>query len=271
MAIVMAISDLHCGHRAGLTPPSWQYVEDQEDVERQRWARMQRETWADYLSMIEPYRGMVDYLIVNGDCVDGKGERSGGTELITTDRDEQAMMAARAIKEIGARVIVMTFGTPYHVGATEDFERVAARQVGAVKIENEAKYRIEGKLFHCKHFLSSSVVPYGRLTSINRDKLWGMIWSEMYGKEKADITIRSHVHYYGYSDDTPFGIGLITPALQGPGTKFGGRICSGWVDFGISVLEVNQGEKIKCTVDKRPLSAQSQEPLDLTALLGAQA
>ena len=266
MTQVLVMSDPHCGHRAGLTPPAYWWVEDPEDDARYKWALMMRETWTDFLSMIEPYRGC-DVLIINGDAVDGKGEKSGGTELITSDPDEQAIMAARCVKEINPKVVLMTYGTPYHTGMIMDYEKIVAREVGAAKIESEAKYRIEGKLLNVKHFISSSVIPHGRFTALERDKLWAAIWAEMYGNEKPDITIRSHVHYYAQNDSTPFGLGIITPALEGPGTKHGGRRCMGWVDFGIVGLELEYGEKIKWQVDRRRLSSISQEPLDVMALL----
>lgn len=263
---VVVISDLHCGSRAGLTPPAYWWVEDPEDASRYKWALMMRETWHDYCDMIAPYRGC-DVLIINGDCVEGKGERSGGTELITSNRDEQAIIAARCIKEIAPRIILMTYGTPYHTGCTEDFEDIVAREVKAEKIESEGKYRIAGKLINAKHFVSNTVVPYGRFTALDRDKLWASIWADMYGNEKPDITIRSHVHVYGQDDTTTLGLGFITPALQGPGTKFGGRQCMAWVDFGIIALELMEGEPVRWNVDRRKLSAISQEPLDVTKLL----
>jgi hypothetical protein len=224
---------------------------------------MQQELWMDYLDMLNLYKP-IEILIVNGDCIDGKGERSGGTEQITADRDEQAEMASRCIQETGANTIVMTYGTPYHVGTQEDWEDRVAERVEAYKIENEGKYDIEGKIFNCKHYISSSNIPHGRQTALSRDKLWTWIWSEMYGQPKADVIIRSHVHYYAQNDDTALGFGLITPALQGPSTKWGARFCQGWVDFGITIFDVTRGEHIQCQVERRPVSVSSQEPLKLT-------
>lgn len=266
MTRVLVISDLHCGHRAALTPPAWWYAEDPEEPDRSKWARMQRETWAYYLEMLQAH-APYDVLIVNGDMVEGKGERSGSTELITASIEEQAHMAARCIESVHAPVILMTYGTPYHVGNAEDYENEVFKEVHADAIESEGKWKIEDKVFDVKHFVSASTVPYGRSTAINRDKVWASIWSELYGKERPSVTIRSHVHYYDLSDNTMFGTGLITPALEGPGTKHGGRKCMGWVDFGVLILDVEKGEQIQCTAERRLLSRQSQDPLDVMMLL----
>lgn len=259
---VCVIADMHCGHRAGLTPPGWQWSVN-ADPSVAKWAVMQQDMWIDYLDMLKLWKP-IEILIINGDCIDGEGTRSGGTELITSDREKQANMAAECINEVGANTIVMTYGTPYHVGAAEDWENIVAANVDAYKIENEGRYDIEGKVFNCRHFISSSIIPHGRQTALNRDKLWGWIWSEMYGQPKADVTIRSHVHYFAQSNDTALGFGIITPALQGPSTKWGARFCQGWVDFGLVVFDVEKGEDIQCHVERRLVSVTSQEPLKLT-------
>lgn len=260
---VCVIADMHCGHRAGLTPPSWQWPIHEDNPARAKWAVMQQELWMDYLDMLNLYKP-IEILIVNGDCSEGKGERSGGTELITADRDEQAEMATRCIQEVGANTIVMTYGTPAHVGYDQDWENLVAERVEAYKIENEGRYDIEGKIFNCRHFISSSNIPHGRQAALSRDKLWSWIWSEMYGQPKADVVIRSHVHYFAQSNDTVLGFGIITPALQGPSTKYGARFCQGWVDFGLVIFDVERGEDIQCHVERRLVSVMSQEPLKLT-------
>lgn len=262
MKKLMIISDLHCGHRVGLTPPAWQYVLDPDEPTRYKWAVYQRECWAAFLEMVER-AGPVDVLLCNGDMVDGKGTRSGGTELITGDMSEQAHMAAVCIKQIQAREISMTYGTPYHVGMSEDFEKEVATELGISEPQAQDLFRLEGNLFNAKHFVSSSIIPHGRHTAVSRDKLWGAIWADGYGKEKADVTIRSHVHYAAMNYDTPLGFGIITPSLQGLGSRFGSRICSGWVDFGITVVCCDGKGVVYPAFDTTPINAEKLEPREM--------
>jgi hypothetical protein len=115
MKKVVLISDLHCGHRAGLTPPSKQYRIGTGDTERDNFALLQSGIWDFMIGEIKEL-GKVDVLICNGDAIDGKGERSGGTELLEADRTKQADMAAECLSMFKAKKIFMTYGTPYHVG-----------------------------------------------------------------------------------------------------------------------------------------------------------
>jgi len=43
---VVVLADLHCGHRAGLTPPEWHW--HTENSFQSKWAAQQIETWNYY-------------------------------------------------------------------------------------------------------------------------------------------------------------------------------------------------------------------------------
>lgn len=88
MTRLVIISDLHCGHRAGLTPPGWQTPLEAPD-RLAAYARQQRVMWSWYAATIAALQP-IDVLVANGDAIDGRGSRSGGTELITTDLSAQA-------------------------------------------------------------------------------------------------------------------------------------------------------------------------------------
>jgi hypothetical protein len=106
----------------------------------------------------------IDILFVNGDEVDGKGKRSGGTELISTDRSVQAEMAAFCIQYIGAPKVVMTYGIPYHVGASEDWEDIVAEKVSAVKISSQEWPQVNGVTFDLRHKVGNTTIPYTKGT-----------------------------------------------------------------------------------------------------------
>jgi len=173
---------------------------------------------------------------------DGKGERSGSTEQITTDRGEQVEMAAICIQRMRAKKNLITYGTPYHGGVNEDWED----QLLLHDIENPAVGgwlwpEINGVTFDVRHHSGGSTIPHGRATAILREELWNLIWSDREEQPKADIFIRSHCHFFMMVDDGRC-MAFRTPALQAAFTKYGRR-CSGTVDFGLLVLDItDKGE-----------------------------
>lgn len=238
---ILVLSDLHCGHVAGLTPPAWQLPLDPEAGVRHALALAQREAWEWYRAAIaglQPFHA-VFFL---GDAIDGRGEKSGGCELLTTDREEQCRMAARVLKEPGCGNGAMVYGTGYHVGDKEQWENLVARElkwpVGAHDWP-----RINGVTFDLKHHLGSSQIPYGRHTAVSRDRLQNILWDRDGAQPSSDIIIRGHTHYYQFAggcDGNPprRWAALTCPALQLPKTRFGDLRCSATVHFGIVTFDV---------------------------------
>ena len=99
----VVISDLHCGHRVGITPEQYQHGKKFIDAQKEMWG-----IYKETIKKLQP----IDLLGVNGDAIDGHGKRSGGSELIITDIDEQCDMAIEVIKEANPKDIICTFGTP---------------------------------------------------------------------------------------------------------------------------------------------------------------
>ena len=240
---VLVISDTHCGARTGLTPPAWQYSADSEG-QRAKWRAIQGGCWDWYVNTLKSI-GPVDAIFANGDLIDGRAERSGGSELLTTDREEQCAIAAFCIRQAQTMVrgknktsVVMTYGTPYHGGILEDWERFVADEVGAEKIGGHEYPEVNGLVFDMKHKVGSSTIPHGRHTAVARERLWGQLWGERGDAPKGQVIIRSHVHYYDFCGG-PGWLALTTPALQSFGSKYGARQCSGLVDFGMLTFDVD--------------------------------
>jgi hypothetical protein len=235
---LVVISDLHCGAVTGLTPPDWQYRHIKNDkTKRNKFSTLQKQCWDFYYTTILQLKP-IDILVVNGDCIDGRGEKSGGTELIETDRERQCEMAIECIKVASAGSIVITYGTGYHTGQYEDWETQIAKDVKAIKVGSHEWLDINGVVFDFKHHVGGSSVPHTRYTAIARDSLWGMIWAERQEQPKADVIIRSHNHYFAYAGNDDF-LGIITPALQSMGSKYGSRRCSGIVDYGLISFDID--------------------------------
>jgi len=234
-------SDPHCGHIVGLTPPGWQLDPKHPTPHLRRIAKYQRAYWEFYCNAIRKH-GPFDVAVWNGDCIDGKGTRGGSCEAVTADRNEQVDIAKKAIgRSLSAKTtLLMTYGTPYHTGAEgEDFEYNIAEFFGA-KIGGHEYLECEGVTFDFKHKVGSSGVPHGRHTAIAREHLWAQLWAEHSGFPNADVLVRSHVHYYDYAGGRGW-LAMTTPALQGLGSNYGTRQCSGTVDFGFVVFTVNKG------------------------------
>lgn len=235
MSRVFAGGDLHCGHFAGLTPPGYQYS---LTGPRKQLGRQQRECWKFFEQQVEALKPF-DVAIWNGDLIDGDGHRSNGTELITSDRLEQAAIARFAIELVGAETNVFTYGTPYHTGQAEDWEAVLVEDLPNAEIRGHAFVDVHGQMFDAKHKIGSSSVPHGRHTAAARERLWNILWSEAGGAPKSNIILRSHVHYHNFCGG-PGWLAMTLPALQGFGSKYGERQCSGVVDFGFVHFDVTK-------------------------------
>jgi hypothetical protein len=235
---IAVIADLHCGHKAGLTPPDWQYKEGASSDDMAKFGPIQRKVW-DWFSAKAESLAPVKTLIVNGDAIDGKGEGTGGTELLTSDRREQIEMAKQAIELFRAERIYLIRGTPYHVGKEEDWESELAKDVHAAKIGNHEWLERDGVVIDFKHRVSSSIIPHGRATAPARAALWNTMWAERGLQPKANILVRSHVHYHTFVGNADRLV-LTTPCLQW-WSKFGSLLCEGVIDVGFLSFSV-EGE-----------------------------
>lgn len=240
MKKILVLSDLHCGHHAGLTHPGYLPEDPEAHIAPLKASALQY--WKFYEDGIRAHDAF-DVVFVNGDLIDGRGEKSGGVELWTSDRGDQVDWAIRALRRVPVHKKtrwVITRGTPYHTGNFENWEDQVADAFGA-KIGEHEWVDIEGVVFDLKHHPSgSSSIPHGRHAAIARDRLWNILWNEREMQPRADVFIRSHVHYHNFSGG-PDWLALTTPALQGFGSRFGARRCSGIVDFGFLTFTVNRG------------------------------
>lgn len=232
--MLLAMGDTHCGHYSGLTPPSF-WVDEKRNP---RWRALQKEGWNWFEKKARSFPS-VDVLLFNADALDGKGVRSGGIELVTADRDEQTDMAAFAISLLRPRRVIMTRGTPYHVGDSDDWEDVLADKLRAripklksLNIEDHAFLTYGGVTFDMRHHVGTSGSPVGRATAMSREMAWAAILAELDGYPSAQILLRSHAHYF-LSVDNGRQLGIILPALQAPSGRYGDRMCSGNTTYGL--------------------------------------
>ena len=237
---VMAISDGHGGHVAGLTPPDFQNYH----AGMGKFQEQQEEMWEWYRLICA--RLKPDTVFYTGDMVDGKGEASGGSELISSDWEVQVDIACQVIRETGAKKLVAVNGTPYHTGKKDDYENLVIKELGHsmhCKISGHEFPRIHQIQFDLKHKVGGSTIPHGRSTAIMKSKLWNSVWAERKQQPNSDVLIRGHVHYYDYVGNSQW-LGIVMPALCGWGSKFGVRQCEGLVDFGLVWFDVYDGDTL---------------------------
>ena len=242
---LLIIADLHCGHRVGLTPPKYMSA-----IPGEKFYRIQNECWEKYTEWIDAINKdhVPDLLIVNGDATEGKGNRSGGNELLTTDRIKQARMAAECIDYCKAKEIRLVRGTPYHTGVDEDFENVIVSELGIPNknIEDYAWLDINGVIFSIRHFVNSSSIPHGRFTALARNKLWNIIWNNEHELQPdANFIVRSHVHYCVFCGEGTKWQAITTPALQAAATKYGALRCEGMVHFGLLYYDIYSDGRVE--------------------------
>ena len=230
----IVLGDLHCGHAGGLTPPGWQMKEERSPY----FAAIESEMWRKYRALVRKYtKGFKGKLIVvcNGDAIDGNHNIG---ECITTDRSEQVDMAVKCLQPWNASQYIFTYGTPFHTGKEEDWERELAN-----KFEGDiAPFQyvdVDGLTFFFRHKIGRSGVPYGRNTAVAKVKVWNELMAANAEVPRADILCFSHVHYHSYCGGADW-MGMTLPALQTV-SSYGGRECDGPVDWGITCFDVNKG------------------------------
>lgn len=233
---MVVMSDRHSGSISGLTPPSWDSLGTMGPEYLHEYHRMRRAVW-DWFEQTVGGLGRVDVVIDNGDLIDGKGGRSGGTEIMWPDRQDQVEMATFTLKTLFPFATkFLSFGTPYHTGEEEDWERQVAANLGC-QIGSEDTINIHGLLVNFKHQTSRSIIPHGRFTAPARDRLWNVLWAERGEYPKADVLVRSHVHYHNFCGELGW-LAVTTPTLQGYGSKYGARRMTGVVDVGFLVFDI---------------------------------
>ena len=254
---VVIIGDLHSGHRAGLTPR--QYFPSTKSKNHDK---IRKETWMHYTQIMDDLKP-IDILVVNGDSIDGKGSRSAGTELVTTDIKEQCDIACDCIKYAEAKKIIIIRGTPYHGSPDgQDAEDHIAEKVNAVAIGDHEWIDVNGVVFDIKHKIGNTNT-HNKGTPIAKEQLANLLWHERQKSQpKADIIIRSHVHNFYYIGNTQF-LGITTPALQAAQTKFGARQCIMPVDWGVLCFDIKDTGEYAWKWLVTPLSTVKAKALKL--------
>jgi len=234
---ILAIGDTHCGSMVGLTPPNWIISKERNTSVY----KLQKEMWDNYLNILHCF-GKVDAVIINGDIIDGKGFKSGGTEQITTDMLEQTDMAIEAFNQINASKMYFTYGTAYHTASNsgEDFDKIVANNFKS-QIVDELNLDVDGFIINARHKVGGSSSPYNRAASVAKHRLWDSLYGIRENDVISNLYLRSHVHYFAFCGEINW-IAFCLPALQASATKFGARQCVGLTDWGMCLFVIEDGK-----------------------------
>jgi hypothetical protein len=248
---VIILSDLHCGHATGLTPPGQHKVYSEEIDDKimiDLWNRFEKK-----VNKYKPYNAA----ILNGDGIDG---RENGREVFLGDRNAQADLATICMQQTEADHYVVIKGTPYHVGKHEKFEERIADNLNADKFGGHEYVDINGRILDLKHKVGSSSVPYGIFTPIAKEALYAKLWADK-GWPDSDTIIRSHVHKYAFCGDFDFAA-FTTPGLQGT-SEFGVLNVSRTIDWGFLILDIKSKKEWTWTAVRLELPLIISEPIKL--------
>lgn len=241
MKRVLIFSDPHCGHQAGLTPPDSRFrvisnPETALESLQNRFVEVQTQVWQWFSKTVKALQP-IDILFDMGDNLDGRGEKSGSTELITADQNKQCAMGVRAIREIKAKKNYMVYGSPYHAtSGYSDWEDGIAKDIEAVEIASKLFIDVEGVIFDLRHKASKSSIPHGQGTLLAKQKLWNSMWAEVDMQPNADVVIRGHIHDYSFIGRQNW-LAMSAPGLEW-WTKFGDRICDGIINIGLVYFDI---------------------------------
>jgi len=226
------MGDTHTGHYAGLTPPEkWCEV-------RGEWAdigRQQRKMWKFYIDSLKDI-GNIDIAVLNGDGIAGKNYKAGGRQIYEMSMIEQSHICTRILKETKAKEYHVVFGTPYHVGESEDFESIIAKDLKG-KAHGHLMLKVRDTIFDIKHKLGGGAIPSTRAASLMREKQQNIMWAYNDGQPNANVIIRSHVHDFIFAGTDKFTCVLL-PCLEGFGDIHGVRACSGIIKIGLVWFDI---------------------------------
>jgi len=220
----LVVSDIHCGSIYGMLPPDFAtfsgVIIPQNAAQKYLW-----QCWMDFCKRASLWQP--EFVIVNGDVVDGDQHRNKGSELTLVSIDDQCRAAKRTLGLLKAQTPgakwYFTQGTPYHVGEWNVCEEHVAEDLGAERYLSLGTgdycrevlwLNVDGVIIEAAHHIAVSVGFY-RLTALDREGQWSAISAkdETKGVPKSDLLIRSHVHYFGHAEHASKQI-VTTPCWQ---------------------------------------------------------
>jgi len=194
---LVVVSDLHCGCRVGLCPPSIRLDEGGTysfgAVQKHLW-KWWGEFWDDWVPKVtrgEPYA-----VLVNGDTTDGAHHRS--KTQISQNFADQENIAAEVLAPIVEKCqgrFYMVRGTEAHVGASAENEERLGRRIGAHESNNqftqyEYWFRVGEGLIHAAHHIGTTGRAAYETSALMAELMEMFVEASKWREEPPDVVIR---------------------------------------------------------------------------------
>jgi len=229
MRNIIVVSDLHCGCKFGLCPPSFKL--DEGNVNKSSiYQREVYKRWQEFWNIWVPeVTKNEDYIVVvNGDVIDGNHHNS--TTQITHNLKDQRNLAVEVLTPVigkkKCKKLYMIRGTEVHVGKSADDEESVAEALGAVANKDGQFARWELRLIfgskdqiiHFAHHVGTTSSASYESTAVYKEMV------EAYNEngrwedgQPPSILVRSHRHRQmeiRVANKFGYGIVLCTPGWQ---------------------------------------------------------
>jgi len=232
----LIISDLHCGSAIGLLPPEvplpqpmpgFVFNNKNGDPELEasmfcsslRQNRGQEYLWRCWQDMISQLPPTLDFIVVNGDMIQGPAKMNGEAyETITTRPSFQCLIAREALRPLRERtnMFYMIRGTEWHVGSYGENCQVLAESLQATQFPEGERLGemlfldIDGVILDIAHDISYFMVY--RNTALEREINFSRV-DQCLLEGAPDLIIRSHTHTYGTVQNR-WATAVTTPGWQ---------------------------------------------------------
>ena len=209
---ILVVSDLHCGSNVGLFLPD--FYDQDNDIQYQI-SDLQTFLFEKWCSMVTTV-GHVDYVIANGDLVDGPNKAEDGEGQLTTDIHTQAVVSTTLLNMIDTNHYYVSNGSKYHTGQTSG-DQIVCDMLEGTWLGDHEFITFDNIMAHIRHFEKYSSNPDSRCTAQRKEARI----MRAQGTE-VDIYLRSHTHHFNFSG-TNTDITINTPCWKGIDHFIGSR------------------------------------------------
>lgn len=218
----VCIADVHIGSKFSAWPENFvpKYGGEVKPSRKMLWCNDRLKDIEETLRRISE-RGSLEWVVFNGDIVDGVQKGWKAFEAVSTFPVDQVRAAEILLKPIASlfKKTYYVIGTEFHDGEGGSIVEGFADKIGAVPNENgqHGRWQLfldDDKLgtFHFSHYMGTSQIPFYRGTQLAREGMLGTL-AKSKGVPKLTDIVRSHNHYFNVVIHSSQRV-ISTPALQ---------------------------------------------------------
>ena len=196
---LVATGDWHVGHKLAVAPPNAEIPQEDADPTSLELNKVQKALYGAFSELAKDWH-KPDYLVINGEPIEGQQPKNMGTEVWTTDISAQLDAAVTLAKMFDAKEVFVLRGSDYHTtlkGTNLDDEfgrRIEASRIRGRYSAYELFLKIDEVTFHFSHHIQGTGSMMYRGTAPTKEMmLMQLVQSRKYD---ADVIVRSHIHYY---------------------------------------------------------------------------